>query len=221
MLSSRTRLCLILLAVLPCLAAASEINPHDVVYSGNWELDYQLSDHPSEKIRQVYIETKSAVERELQRQGSRRRALMDQQVLNISSIVGLGRLAERIAQATVLNVKQDADHIEIQRNDDFALICNFSDMRPKASVIGAEACAWDEDQLTFEIALPDGLHVRQKMSIAADRSRLNIATTVQISGLRFPFTLNRVYMPFEPGEGMYQCEYTIATQTSCTLGGSQ
>ena len=221
MLSSGIRLCLLLLASLPCFVLASEINPHDVDFSGDWELDYQLSDHPSEKIRRVYIETKSAIERELQRQGNRGRVLMDPQRLNLSSIFGLGRLAERIAQATVLNVDQDTGHIEIHRNDDFTLICNFRDMQARESVIGAEVCSWDEDQLIFEIGLPDGLHVLQKLSIAKDRSRLNIATTVRIAGIRFPFTLNRVYMPFEPGEGLYRCEHTIAKQTTCTLGGSQ
>jgi len=203
----------LLLTLLSCAAAA---NPHERDFSGHWELDYQLSDHPNEKIHQVYVEKRSALERELQRQGNRR-LMVDPQVLNLSSIVGLGRLAERIAQATVLEIRQREGHIVIERNDDFALTCDFGDMHPRPSVIGAEACGWDEDQLIFEISLPDGLNVHHKLSIASDRSRLNIATTVRVAGLRFPFTLNRVYMPFEPGEGMYHCEYTIARQTTCSL----
>lgn len=200
--------------------SASEINRHEIDFSGHWELDYQLSDHPSEKIRHVYVQARSALEREMSRQNSGRYRI-DPSMLNLSSIVGLGRLAERIAQATVLNVTQQDGHVVIKRSDDFSLICDFTDMGTKNSVIGVEACVWDEDQLVFEIALPDGLNVLHRLSIASDRSRLNIATTVRISGIRYPFTLNRVYMPFEPGEGLYRCEYTIASQTTCTLGSGE
>lgn len=211
-------LCLILLLTSAMLSA--EVNRHAIDFSGNWELDYQLSDHPNEKIRRVYIETRSRIEAQLRRQNNRS-IVVDPGVYNLQSIVGLGQLAERIAQATVLDITQADGHIVIQRNDDFSLICDFTDMQPKASLVGAEACAWDEDQLIFRLALPDGLHVEHKLSIAPDRSRLNIATTVWIEGVRYPFTLNRVYMPFEPGEGQYHCEYTIARQTTCTLGGRQ
>jgi hypothetical protein len=89
----------------------------------------------------------------------------------------------------------------------------------KENAIGIEGCTWDEDQLAFQIGLPDGLSVFHQFSIAADRSRINVATTVKVSGISYPFTLNRVYMPFEPGEGMFECTYTIANQTSCTLSG--
>ena len=205
---------------MPLLLQAAEVNRHDIDFAGNWELDYQLSDHPNEKIRQVYLETRSRIEAQLRRQ-SNRAVVVDPSIFNLQSIVGLGQLAERIGQATVLEISQRDGHIVIQRNDDFSLICDFADMQPKASVIGAEACAWDEDQLIFRIALPDGLNVEHKLSIAADRGRLNIATTVWIDGIAYPFTLNRVYMPFQPGEGLYHCEYTIARLTTCSLGGSQ
>ena len=194
------------------------MNPHDVDFSGHWELDYQRSDYPAEKIRQVYIERRSELEYELRRQGSRALTI-DPKITGLSSIVGLGRLAEEIAEATVLDIVQSADHIIVNRNDDFALICDFSDMTPKASVVGAEACLWDEDQLVFQMALPDGLNVEHTFSIASDRTRINIATTVWLNGAPYPFTLNRVYMPYVPGEGQYHCEYTIARQTTCNLVG--
>lgn len=195
-------------------SVAEGANRYEVSFAGNWELDYQMSDHPSEKIRHVYTETRAALERELQRQSR----YVDPQMLNLSSIVGLGRLAERIAQATVLNISQAADHIIVKRNDDFALTCDFDQMNEQQSVIGSEACHWEEDQLVFRIALPDGLRVQHRLSIARDRSRLNVATTVQLAGVRYPFTLNMVYMPYEEGESQYRCEFTIAKQTTCTLG---
>jgi hypothetical protein len=209
----------VLVALIPVGVMAEAPNRHNVDFSGSWELDYQLSDHPSEKIRYLYVQARAQAERALERAQNSGR-YVDPRIFNVESVVGLGRLAEKIAQATVLTITQENDHVVINRNDDFALICDFGDMGWKQSAIGTEGCAWDEDQLAFQIALPDGLSVYHQFSIAADRSRINVATTVKVSGISYPFTLNRVYMPFEPGEGMFECTYTIANQTSCTLSGS-
>ena len=214
---------LLLLLLLPCSGITADerrqaANPHGRDFSGHWELDYRLSDHPNEKIRSLYIQAKSQAERLAERAQNSGR-YVDSRIFNYRSIIGLGRLAEKIAQATVLDIRQEADHIVIKRNDDYSLVCDFTDMGFKLNAVGTEGCAWQEDQLTFQVALPTGLNVLHRLSIAADRSRLNIATTVLVDGIHHPFTLNRVYMPYEPGEGLYDCEYTIATQTTCTLRG--
>ena len=67
---------------------AAEVNRHDVDFSGDWEVDYQLSDHTNEKIRQVYVETRSKVEAQLRRQNNRTFAV-DPSIFNLGSIVGL------------------------------------------------------------------------------------------------------------------------------------
>ena len=156
----------------------------------------------------------------MRRQNSRVVAV-DSSVSSLRAIFGLGQLAEKIGQATVLDISQRDGYIVIQRNDDFSLICDFNDMQPKPSLIGSEACEWNGDQLIFLINLPEGLNVEHTLSIAPDRSRLNIATKVWISGLSYPFTLNRVYMPYQPGESLYHCDYTIARQTTCSLLGAE
>ena len=219
MVSVRLLVWVVLVALMPVRVSAEAPNRHNVDFSGSWELDYQLSDHPSEKIRYLYIQARAQAERAAERAKNSGR-YVDPRIFNVQSVVGLGRLTEKIAQATVLTIAQEDDHIVINRNDDFALVCDFGEMGWKENAIGIEGCAWDEDQLAFQIALPDGLSVFHQFSIAADRSRINVATTVKVSGISYPFTLNRVYMPFEPGEGMFECTYTIANQTSCTLSGS-
>lgn len=216
----RIRLLLLIWLLVPAFVVAAEVNQHNVNFEGHWELDYQRSDHPQEKIRWLYVQARSEAKRMAERAQNSGR-YVDPQVFNYQSIIGLGRLTEKIAQATVFTITQADDHIVIKRNDDFSLVCDFNDMGWKRSAIGTEGCAWDKDQLVFQVALPDGLSVRHRLSLAADRSRLNVATTVQISDVRYPFTLNRVYMPFEPGEGLYNCEFTIANQTTCTLTGGK
>ena len=215
----RFLLWIVLVALIPARVTAEAPNRHNVDFSGSWELDYQLSDHPSEKIRYLYIQARAQAERAAERAKNSGR-YVDPRIFNVQSVIGLGRLTEKIAQATVFTITQEADHIVINRNDDFALVCDFGEMGWKENAVGIEGCAWDEDQLAFQIALPDGLSVFHQFSIASDRSRINVATTVKVSGISYPFTLNRVYMPFEPGEGMFECTYTIANQTTCTLSGS-
>jgi len=210
---------LLLISPLALKAQEARVNPHRIDFSGSWEMDYQLSDHAAEKTRQLYVQARSMAQRAAERAQNSGR-MIDPQILNVQSIVGLGRLVETIAQATVLTVKQTANHIVVERNDDFALVCDFQALGIIASPVGREGCFWDEDQLIFQVALPEGLNVIHRLSLAADRSRINVATTVNISGIRYPFTLNRVYMPFEPGAGQFACEYTIANQTTCTLRGN-
>ena len=206
-------------ALMPNRVTGETPNRHNADFSGSWELDYQLSDRSREKIKSLYRQAKAQAERAAERAKSAGH-YVDPRVFNAQSVVGHGLLTEKIAQATVLTITQEADHIVINRNDDFALICNFSDMGWKESVIGTEGCNWNEDQLAFQIALPNGLNVFHQFSIAADRSRINVATTVRILGITSPFTLNRVYMPFEPGDGLFECTYSIENQTTCTLSGS-
>ncbi len=212
--------CLLFPALLSGVASAEEPNRFNIDFSGSWELDYQLSDHPDEKIRWLYVQARSRAERAAERSRNTGQ-FVDPQIFNIQSIIGLGKLAEKIAGATVLTIEQGEDHLIADRNDDFALVCDFNDLGWKEHAFGAEGCEWQSDQLVFKTILPDGLKVSHRLSLAADRSRLNVATTVSIDSVRYPFTLNRVYMPFEPGEGLYSCEFTVAKQTSCTLRGNR
>mgnify|MGYP003958008959 CR=1 FL=1 len=53
----------VLVALIPVRVTAEAPNRHNVDFSGSWELDYQLSDHPSEKIRYLYIQARAQAER--------------------------------------------------------------------------------------------------------------------------------------------------------------
>ena len=60
----------------------------------------------------------------MRRQNSRVVAV-DASVSSLRAIFGLGQLAEKIGQATVLDISQRDRYIVIQRNDDFSLICDW------------------------------------------------------------------------------------------------
>jgi hypothetical protein len=200
-------------------------NRPTVDFSGSWELDGQMSDRVMEKIRWLYAAARSDAERRARAINNRRGpgpiTTVDPGMGDVEAIVNLGRLADLIASATVLTISQTESKIIIDRDHDFALVCEFGAQRRTETRLGQEACGWYGDQLAFEIDLPDGLRVFHLLTLAADGERLNLSTTVHSSRATQPFSLNRVYIPFEPLEDrMYDCEYTIVNQTSCTLGES-
>ena len=207
-----------------CLAAATagvataDDASRTADFTGSWELDYQRSDRTNTKIRGQYLRAKSEAEREQERARQDRYYHVDSKTANYRAVIGLGRLAEKIAEATLLTISQTPDRVVINREEDFALICDFNAPQPTKTPFGKESCGWRKNQLSFLMILPDGLVVHHLFSIASSRRYLNVATTVRISGVGHPFTLNRVYLPFDPGEGLYDCKYTIAKHKTCTLG---
>jgi len=202
-------------------------DPEPVNFSGSWELDYEMSENANEKLRFLYEVTRSqlqqqqAVQRDMVKRGRIPSTPVSSAVINsLQGIIDLGILTEMIARSTVLNIEQTLDNIVVQREGDFALTCDFFIKDQSDSVLGQEACGWQGDQLVFEVSLPEGLRVSHRLVLSGNGKRLNVATTVSSNAIKQLFTLNRVYMPFEPGEGMYECEYTLAKKKTCRLGSS-
>ena len=203
-------------------------NPEPVNFSGSWELDYEMSEHANDKLRFLYEVTRSqlrqqqAVQRDMVKRGMMPSTPVSSAVINsLQGVIDLGRLTEMISRSTVLNIEQSLDDIVVQREGDFALTCDFFADRQSVSILGQESCGWQGDQLVFEVSLPEGLRVRHRLVLSGNGKRLNIATTVSSNTIKQLFTLNRVYMPFEPGKGMYECEYTLAKKKTCRLGSSE
>ena len=203
-------------------------NPEPVNFSGSWELDYEMSEHANDKLRFLYEVTRSqlrqqqAVQRDMVKRGMMPSTPVSSAVINsLQGVIDLGRLTEMISRSTVLNIEQSLDDIVVQREGNFALTCDFFADRQSVSILGQESCGWQGDQLVFEVSLPEGLRVRHRLVLSGNGKRLNIATTVSSNTIKQLFTLNRVYMPFEPGKGMYECEYTLAKKKTCRLGSSE
>jgi hypothetical protein len=202
--------------------------PDPVNLSGSWELDYELSENANDKLRFLYEVTRSqlhqqqAVQRDIAKGGRVPYLPASSAVINsLQGVINLGRLTEMISRSSVLNIEQTEDDIVVAREGDFSLTCDyFADHKP-ASVLGKETCGWQGNQLVFEVTLPEGLKVNHRLVLSGNGKRLNLATTVSSSQINQLFTLNRVYMPFEPGKGLYECEYTLARKKTCRLGSSE
>ncbi|MEM9533341.1 MAG: hypothetical protein AAGA23_20635 [Pseudomonadota bacterium] len=179
-----------------------------VDFNGHWELNYQLSDRVEENAELLRLIA--------QAEARRAQGRYDRPWPVLPSIE-LVRLAEEISQTQVVEIDQDAQSIEVQRNDDFPLTCEFIGSSPYgiADPLGSEICGWDAHQLVFAFALPDRLDIVQRMTLGPEGENLNIATTVRRRGSRRSFTLNRVYSKFEPLPDEFECRFAVDGTRTC------
>lgn len=190
-----------------------------VDFSGHWEMNYAQSDNIQVRL--------NALVRELRKQSERRGATRSEiggPAIAIgggysgASVIGLAQMADMITQSAVVIIDQDDEGIEVKREGNFALDCQFAgpDAYRVDSPLGRELCGWDGHQLVFTLLLPDGLSIRHRLTRSQDGQQLNIATTVVSDQVAYPFTLNRVFTRFEPGAAGYRCEMTVTRGRVCT-----
>jgi hypothetical protein len=194
-------------------------------FSGSWEIDYANTEDPMERLRYLYDIARSQYDQQLRRRDDGRGARpADSSALrDIEGIMKLGELADAVTQSTILTIDQSDEHISIKRSGDYALTCDF--LAPvNALSIGQETCGLDNNgQLIFAARLPEGLTLINRYSLAKgsqtfDNKRLMVSTSLRSEKLSKPFNLNRVYMLFPPGEGQYECTYTLGKKKTCSLG---
>lgn len=225
---------LIAVLTLLCACAGSErkpigATPHaGVDFSGAWALDYGQSDNIQTRLNGLVRELQRDAERRAQGSGELRSpgaALMMGGAGGTNSgasVIGLARMADLITQSQLLDIEQTPERIRVQREESFALGCDFHDgvSTVVETPLGSEFCGWDGHQLLFAIALPEGLSIRHRLTLGPDGQRLQIATTVISDRVSYPFTLNRVYQRMEEGEAGYRCKQTLTRGRVCTTESS-
>lgn len=203
-----------------------EVNLPTVDFSGHWEIDHDLTENPHDKLRWLYEVAKSQIEQQQRRQYQQHQGrsvgpnLQNVSAINdLQAVIGLGTLAETISRANVLIIDQSAEDIVVKREGDYALSCEFDQSEVLLNNLGNEYCRFDRNgQVIFLVALPEGLTVVNRMILSNDGQRLNVATTLRSSDMDQEFTLNRVYMRFEPSKDMYDCKFTLKNKRTCWLG---
>ena len=136
------------------------------------------------------------------------------------ALVALARLGEQITRPDVLTIYQDDFEIRVDRKDDFSMLCSFhaGQARPLNTPYGIETCGWDGASLVSHLALPGGLTVTHRFTIAEDRQQLRVITTLDSSTSRVPFTLRRFYTKFQRPAPAMNCIETLSMKRVCSTG---
>jgi hypothetical protein len=210
-------------APLPAVAPATQL----MDFSGAWEIDYDLTENPQDKLRYLYEIAQSQYDQQQKARADRDgvRPASSRALNDLQGVIQLGTLVDAVTRSTILTINQDQDYIAIKRSGDYALTCDF--LAPQLNLqIGVETCGLDaQGRLVFATRLPEGLTVVNRVSLTdydgtADNKRLYVSTSMRSEVLGQSYSLNRVYRLFAPGEGLYECEFTLAKKKSCRLGSS-
>lgn len=186
--------------------------------SGHWERDYSRGDDVNRVVDRAF--------RQLRRYspdpalsnnpyGPNEPSLSRR---DMADIIAIARLADNITRVDVLAIEQDAEEITVERKDDFSLYCTFQDGNAAgpATEYGAELCGWDGSQFVSRLVLPDGLRVTHRFTIADDRTRLRVSTTVSSRQANVPITLHRFYKKFDKPESDFNCIETLSMKRVCS-----
>ncbi|MCX2981644.1 hypothetical protein EYC98_12300 [Halieaceae bacterium IMCC14734] len=201
----------------------SKAAPRDtsIDLTGSWEMDYGRSDNVEQQLRSIYNELRRNAERRARSAGGSNASSINAGAdpsRTMSRVIDLARMADYITGSQVVTIEQGPDDIIVEREDNFALSCTFTDDTPEPIVdeLGSELCGWDAHQLLFAMQLPDGLRINHRLTISPDRQSLQITTTLNQSGSPAGFTVNRVYYRFKPLPDNYECEYTLSRGNVCS-----
>lgn len=192
--------------------------------SGAWEVDYKLTENAQEKLLFLYEIARSQLRQEQRRRDDpavSNRQTVQRAIDDLNGLIKLGTLADSMNQANVLRIEQGDGYVLVKRDDDFALTCEIGSDVPSLRY-GEEWCGFDNNgQLIFASRLPEGLDIVHRFMLSDNGERLSVATTVKTPALSEAYTINRVYMPFEEGGSLYNCEFTLAKKKSCWLGPAE
>ena len=205
----------------PRTAQPIPIGDVDMVdFAGNWELDYSKSENIQAELNSMVRELRRQAERRAQR-GGNERAGSSIAVGNNNTgatVIGLAQMADLVTQAQLLEIAQSENNIRVKREENFSLTCEFFEGKQQVveNSLGTETCGWVGHQLIFRILLPEGLSIQHVLTRSPEGDQMSIATTVVSDRVSRPFTLNRVYRKFEPGESGFTCAVTLTKGRVCT-----
>lgn len=227
----RHLLAVVLVCLLPSVALAMDElqlldldSPVRLNFAGFWEKDFRRSDIWEDELRRVIRLRRATVDRG-QYSGSPLRSgpAVTLGGLNLNrsrgrsaSIIDVARLAEYISRQATIEIIQNRDEIRIRREGDTDLVCGMGReiMETFASEFGSEHCAWDRQQLVFEITLPDSLIITHRFAVSADETSLRMVTTI-VSKRSDPFNLITVFSQYAASGGNYNCILTLSRGQVC------
>lgn len=200
-------------------------------FSGSWEKDFRRSDNWEDELsRTLRIRQESAVRQQSSPGSSRIRSTPPISIGNVTlprrrgrgaSIIDLARLAEYISRQSSLDIVQTRDEIRIERSGEPALICGVEYERQQifSNEHGVEVCAWDGQQLVFQIMLPDDLIIMHRFTVSSNQLVLNLLTSIYSKGGE-PFNLIQAFNKYAAPRDEFNCIQTLSRGRVCNQSGA-
>lgn len=192
-------------------------------FSGSWEKDFGRSDSWEDELNRVMrMRQEQAALQRAGIGGSSPRVSLGG--INLSNRSGRGanlfemaRLAEYINRQSTMEIVQDRNEIRIERRGEAPLVCGL-DMGPMStfsSAHGTEICGWDNQQLVFQITLPDDLVIQHRFTVAAGGDELRMVTSIT-SKDSTPFNLISAFNRYDAGPDDLNCVLTVSRGRVCS-----
>src|SRR5688500_2717103 len=131
-------------------------------FSGNWEKNYQLSDDFAQRFSLYVADIRRGFPTAQNgRNDSAIGVNLGNSGVDADAINGLARFTEEITRTPILEIVQEDGTINIDREDDFTLSCDYKDRQFNSSnsVFGSDTCGWNQERLIFQMALAGGLNI--------------------------------------------------------------
>ena len=187
--------------------------------SGDWEKNYQRSDYFETEIKNYVLRIQNQI-KELQENKKRNPSFSNvDSAITVSreSILGLARFTEEITRMPLLHIVQDKTSVQIDRENDFTLSCEFFDSQfsSKKNPYGTENCSWNRGQLFIQINLENGLNIFHQITLAPDAQELNLTTTIVSREATVPLTISNYYNRYTAPKDDYNCIQTLTRNDVC------
>tara|TARA_B110000858_G_scaffold77483_1_gene89770 strand:- start:7968 stop:8750 length:783 start_codon:yes stop_codon:yes gene_type:complete len=200
-------------------------------FSGSWEKDFRRSDNWEDELsRKLRMRQEAAARQQSSPGSSRLRSIPPISIGNVNlprssgrgaSIIDLARLAEYISRQSTIEIVQTRNEIRIERSGEAALICGVESRLQQTftSEHGVEQCAWEGQQLIFQINLPDDLVIKHRLTVSSNQQVLNLLTSIQ-SKRGEPFSLIQAFNKYEAPSDEFNCIQTLSRGQVCNQSGA-
>ena len=204
----------------PNTAGYADHSQRKVNLTGDWEKNYDRSDDFKTEIQNYVLKIQNHI-KELQQARERDSnynlggsGIPDSR----EALIGLAQFTEEITRMPVLHIVQDKTGVQIKRENDFPLTCEFfgKTFTSKSNTYGTENCAWSGGQLFIQINLDNGLHINYQVTLGPDAKKLNITTTVASREASAPLTISNYYDRYTEPTSDYNCVHTLTKNDVCT-----
>lgn len=192
-------------------------------FTGSWEKDFTRSDSWDTELDRLIRIRQEAFERQ------RRQTAGDIGISQSPGFIGssgrrgganlvdLARLAEYITRQSTLRIQQTRFEVRIERDGDAALICGIEDgvITSFSSEHGTEICGWDQQQLLFQVRLPDELLISYRFTLSPDRASMNMLLSISSRG-GDPFNLRQSFNRYTAPADEFNCTQTLSRGRVCS-----